>query len=97
MLTSRNLTLRSVELANEAGAALGRITDSVSTIEQMNQQIAAASEEQSAVAENISESVTRVRDIGEQSASGSEQTASASAELARLGLELQGLVARFRT
>ena len=96
MQTSRDLTLRTVELASEAGTALGRITDSVSTIEQMNQQIAAASEEQSAVAENISESVTRVRDIGEQSASGSEQTASASAELARLGLELQGLVSRFR-
>jgi len=97
MQTSRNLTLRTVELAGEAGSALGRITESVSTIEQMNQQIAAASEEQSAVAENISQSVTRVRDIGEQSASGSEQTASASAELARLGVELQGLVARFRT
>jgi len=97
MQTSRNLTQRTVELASEAGIALGRITESVSTIEQMNQQIAAASEEQSAVAENISESVTRVRDIGEQSASGSEQTASASAELARLGIELQGLVARFRT
>ncbi len=97
MQTSRDLTQRTVELASEAGIALGRITESVSTIEQMNQQIAAASEEQSAVAENISESVTRVRDIGEQSASGSEQTASASAELARLGIELQGLVARFRT
>ncbi|AHL75080.1 chemotaxis protein [Stutzerimonas stutzeri] len=97
MQTSRELTQRTVELASEAGIALGRITDSVSTIEQMNQQIAAASEEQSAVAENISESVTRVRDIGEQSASGSEQTAGASAELARLGTELQGLVARFRT
>ena len=97
MQTSRNLTQRTVELANEAGSALGRITESVSTIEQMNQQIAAAAEEQSAVAENISESVTRVRDIGEQSASGSEQTAAASAELARLGIELQGLVARFRT
>lgn len=97
MQTSRELTQRTVELASEAGAALGRITESVSTIEQMNQQIAAAAEEQSAVAENISESVTRVRDIGEQSASGSEQTATASAELARLGLELQGLVARFRT
>ena len=97
MQTSRDLTQRTVDLASEAGIALGRITESVSTIEQMNQQIAAASEEQSAVAENISESVTRVRDIGEQSASGSEQTASASAELARLGIELQGLVARFRT
>ncbi|MFG3452742.1 methyl-accepting chemotaxis protein [Stutzerimonas stutzeri] len=97
MQTSRDLTQRTVDLASEAGIALGRITESVSTIEQMNQQIAASAEEQSAVAENISESVTRVRDIGEQSASGSEQTASASAELARLGVELQGLVARFRT
>jgi len=97
MQTSRDLTQRTVDLASEAGTALGRITESVSTIEQMNQQIAAAAEEQSAVAENISESVTRVRDIGEQSASGSEQTAGASAELARLGVELQGLVARFRT
>ena len=97
MQTSRSLTQRTVGLANEAGTALGRITESVSTIEQMNQQIAAAAEQQSAVAENISESVTRVRDIGEQSASGSEQTAAASAELARLGVELQGLVARFRT
>ena len=97
MQTSRDLTQRTVDLAGEAGTALGRITESVSTIEQMNQQIAAAAEQQSAVAEEISESVTRVRDIGEQSASGSEQTASASAELARLGVELQGLVARFRT
>jgi len=97
MQSSRDLTQRTVELANEAGMALGRITESVSTIEQMNQQIAAAAEEQSAVAENISESVTRVHDIGEQSASASEQTAAASAELARLGVELQGLVRHFRT
>ncbi|UVO16780.1 methyl-accepting chemotaxis protein [Stutzerimonas stutzeri] len=96
METSRGLTQSTVELANEAGAALGRITESVSTIEQMNQQIAAAAEQQSAVAENISESVTRVRDIGEQSASASEQTAAASAELARLGGELQALVRQFR-
>ncbi|HSX91228.1 MAG TPA: methyl-accepting chemotaxis protein [Pseudomonas sp.] len=94
---SRSLTQRTVGLAAEAGDALRRITQSVSTIEQMNQQIAAAAEEQSAVAENINESVTRVRDIGEQSASAAEQTAASSAELARLGVELQGLVAQFRT
>jgi len=97
MDSSRNLTQRTVTLAGEAGAALGRITQAVSTIEQMNQQIAAAAEEQSAVAETISESVTRVRDIGEQSASASQQTAASSAELARLGVELQGLVAQFRS
>ncbi|XBD32371.1 methyl-accepting chemotaxis protein [Pseudomonas anguilliseptica] len=96
MGSSRSLTQRTVTLAGETGAALGRITQAVSTIEQMNQQIAAA-EEQSAVAETISESVTRVRDIGEQSASASQQTAASSAELARLGVELQGLVAQFRS
>ncbi len=90
MQSSRSLTQRTVDLANEAGVALGRITESVSTIEQMNQQIAAAAEEQSAVAENIS-------DIGDQSASATEQTAGASAELARLGVELQELVRQFRT
>jgi methyl-accepting chemotaxis protein len=97
MDSSRELTRRTVALADQAGDALGRITQAVSTIEQMNQQIAAAAEEQSLVADGISESVTRVRDIGEQSASASEQTASSSAELARLGVELQGLVAEFRT
>ncbi|UTW07527.1 methyl-accepting chemotaxis protein [Pseudomonas benzenivorans] len=97
MESSRSLTQRTVTLAGEAGDALGRITQAVSTIEQMNQQIAAAAEEQSAVAETISESITRVRDIGEQSASASQQTAASSAELARLGVELQGLVGQFRT
>ena len=97
MDSSRSLTQRTVALAGEAGAALARITQSVSTIEQMNQQIAAAAEEQSAVAETISESITRVRDIGEQTASASQQTADSSAELARLGVELQGLVAQFRS
>ncbi len=97
MDSSRDLTRRTVELAGEAGDALGRITQAVSTIEQMNQQIAAAAEEQSAVAEAINESVTRVRDIGEQSATATEQTAASSAELARLGVELQELVRQFRT
>ncbi|WP_417703256.1 methyl-accepting chemotaxis protein [Pseudomonas sp.] len=97
MDSSRDLTRRTVELAGEAGDALGRITQAVSTIEQMNQQIAAAAEEQSAVADAINESVTRVRDIGEQSATASEQTAASSAELARLGVELQELVRQFRT
>ncbi|MGK4340606.1 methyl-accepting chemotaxis protein [Ectopseudomonas oleovorans] len=97
MDSSRDLTRRTVELAGEAGDALGRITQAVSTIEQMNQQIAAAAEEQSAVAEAINESVTRVRDIGEQSATATEQTAASSAGLARLGVELQELVRQFRT
>lgn len=97
MESSCILTQGTVRLATQAGDALGLITRSVSTIEQMNQQIAAAAEEQSTAAVVISDSVIRVRNIGERSANVSEQTATSSAELARLGVELQGQVQQFRT
>ncbi|MCF7534078.1 methyl-accepting chemotaxis protein [Pseudomonas sp. P2498] len=92
---SRVLTDSSVELARDAGASIGNISRSISTIESMNQQIAASAEEQSAVAEEINRSVLSVRDISEQTASASEQTAASSVELARLGVHLQGLVSKF--
>ncbi|MGV6394120.1 methyl-accepting chemotaxis protein [Pseudomonas caspiana] len=92
---SRLLTDNSVELARDAGASIGNITRSISTIESMNQQIAASAEEQSAVAEEINRSVLSVRDISEQTASASEETAASSVELARLGVHLQGLVSKF--
>lgn len=92
---SRLLTDNTVELARDAGASIGNISRSISTIESMNQQIAASAEEQSAVAEEINRSVLSVRDISEQTASASEQTAASSVELARLGVHLQGLVSKF--
>lgn len=96
MSESRQHSDRTVDLAGEAGRALARITQTVSTIEQMNQQIAAAAEQQSVVADSITQNVTRVRDIGENSSIASDQTAQASAELARLGVELEELVRQFR-
>lgn len=92
---SRVLTDNSVELARDAGISIGNISRSISTIELMNQQIAASAEEQSAVAEEINRSVLSVRDISEQTASASEETAASSVELARLGVHLQGLVSTF--
>ena len=62
----------------------------------MNQQIATAAEQQSAVAEEINRSVLNVRDVSEQTAAASEETAASSTELARLGTHLQALVGRFR-
>ncbi|WP_053214772.1 methyl-accepting chemotaxis protein [Pseudomonas sp. Q12-87] len=93
---SRNLTDSSVELTRRAGGSLGNITRTVSAIQSMNQQIAAAAEQQSAVAEEINRSVVNVRDVSEQTAASSEETAASSAELARLGAHLQTLVGRFR-
>nr|WP_160285660.1 methyl-accepting chemotaxis protein [Pseudomonas knackmussii] len=96
MDNSRSLTDSTVELTRRAGDRLQAITRTVSGIQAMNQQIAAASEQQSAVAEEINRSVMSVRDISEQTAAASEETAASSIELARLGTELQGLVGRFR-
>jgi len=96
MLTSRGLTDSSVELTRRAGSSLENITRTVSSIQSMNQQIAAAAEEQSAAAAEISRSILNVRDISEQTASASKGTAASSVELARLGNQLQMMVSRFR-
>jgi methyl-accepting chemotaxis protein len=96
MLSSRELTDSSVALTRKAGTSLGSITQTVSNIQAMNQQIAAAAEQQSSVAEEISRSIISVRDISEQTASASEETAASSVELARLGNQLQMMVSHFR-
>ncbi|MFJ5297631.1 methyl-accepting chemotaxis protein [Pseudomonas sp. NPDC088368] len=96
MDNSRELTTSSVELTRRAGGSLESITRTVSAIQAMNQQIAAAAEQQSATAEEINRSVLNVRDVSEQTSAASEETAASSVELARLGTHLQGLVGRFR-
>ncbi|MFJ3467519.1 methyl-accepting chemotaxis protein [Pseudomonas sp. NPDC090203] len=96
MDSSRELTASSVDLTRRAGGSLESITQTVSAIQAMNQQIAAAAEQQSATAEEINRSVLNVRDVSEQTSAASEETAASSVELARLGTHLQGLVGKFR-
>lgn len=96
MDNSRELTVSSVDLTRRAGNSLETITRTVSAIQAMNQQIAAAAEEQSATAEGISRSILNVRDVSEQTSASSEETAASSVELARLGNHLQVLVSKFR-
>ncbi|MBN6716268.1 methyl-accepting chemotaxis protein [Pseudomonas capsici] len=95
MDSSRDLTASSVDLTRRAGTSLENITQTVSAIQSMNQQIAAAAEQQSATAEEINRSVLNVRDVSEQTSAASEETAASSVELARLGNHLQVLVSRF--
>jgi len=96
MLNSRELTDSSVILTRKAGTSLESITRTVSNIQSMNQQIAAAAEQQSSVAEEISRSILNVRDVSEQTAAASDETAASSVELARLGNQLQMMVSHFR-
>ncbi|MGE8361510.1 methyl-accepting chemotaxis protein [Pseudomonas sp.] len=87
---------QAVQDANQTEGALAEIAAAVTVIFEMNQQIAAAAEQQSAVAEEISRSVTSIRDIADQSALAMDESASSSIQLASLGRELQGLAGHFR-
>ena len=82
MQESGTLVEMTVQDANHTELALSGIAEAVSVIHQMNQQIAAAAEQQSAVAEEINRSVTSIRDIADQSALAMEETASSSTQLA---------------
>lgn len=77
-------------------SALGSIASAVSMIQQMNQQIAAAAEQQTSVAEEINRSVTNIRASADQSALAMRGNAASSTELASLGTELKGMVGHFR-
>ncbi|HHK1976020.1 TPA: methyl-accepting chemotaxis protein [Pseudomonas aeruginosa] len=96
MQRSHQLVDQSVDDALQTEAALGNIATAVALIQQMNQQIAAASEQQSAVAEEINRSVTAIREVADQSAQAMQSMASSSEQLAELGRELQGMVRHFR-
>jgi methyl-accepting chemotaxis protein len=82
--------------AGEAGVSLEQITRSVSVIEQRNQQIATAAEQQSVVAGQVNASVTRVRDVTQLSVSATQQIDSSTRELVRLGGELQAMIQHFQ-
>ena len=86
----------SVDQAAEAGTALDAIASAVTRINDMNTQIASASEEQSAVADEIDRNINNISQIATENATASEQTMAASEELAKLADELQTLASRFR-
>jgi len=96
MQQSGALVAHVVEDANQTEAALAGIAEAVTLIFEMNQQIAAAAEQQTAVAEEISRSVTSIRDIADQSSLAMDETADSSIRLAQLGRELQGMAGHFR-
>ncbi|KKO44694.1 chemotaxis protein [Arsukibacterium ikkense] len=96
MHKSSGLADNTLESADDAGDAIQAINTAVTSIQQMNQQIAAAALEQSTVAEEINRSIFSIRDVAEQSATASEETAAASNDLSRLGTELQQLASQFK-
>ncbi|MBV2205671.1 MAG: methyl-accepting chemotaxis protein [Pseudomonas sp.] len=97
MQDSRALSEEGALLAGRASTALVGITRAISSIEAMNQQIAAASEQQNAVAEQVGRSMERVREVAEAGARSHLELQSASRELRQVGEQLDDAVGIFRT
>ena len=89
-------TARANVSAQDAERALEVIYQAVAEIQSLNQQIATAVEEQSLVAEEINGNVVKVSGLAEESATANAHAAASVNELARLGGDLQQMVARFR-
>ena len=86
----------SVDDAQRTGMALQQIRSAIDLINDMNAQVATASEEQSMVAEEINQNVVRISELAYTTADESADIASGSQELQSLAERLQGLVARFK-
>ncbi|MDX1800211.1 MAG: methyl-accepting chemotaxis protein [Marinobacter sp.] len=95
MESGTTLAGRTLDSARSTGETIKEISQAVEEIKQFNSQIATAAEQQTSVAEDINQNVTLIRDVSDQSASSAGQVASASNELAKLGEDLKGQVARF--
>jgi methyl-accepting chemotaxis protein len=96
MGASQKMAGKSVEQATDSGTSLSAITQAISTINDMNAQIATASSQQNSVTEEISRNVIRISDIADNSVETANNTLTASRDLARLSEELEGLVGQFR-
>lgn len=96
MESSRELARTTVDQTSEAEAALVRIRNEVGAINDMNAQIASASEEQSSVAEEVNRNISRIHDATVETSAGSDQVASASRNLAGLSEQLSSRVSIFR-
>ena len=86
----------SVMQAQQAGTSLLRITNAVTSISDMNVQIASAAEQQSAVSDEISKNVVNINHIADRVTESAGQTAQASSQLAHLASDLQTLVGQFK-
>lgn len=96
MQHSNDLVQSTATDANQTALALSEIAAAVSIIQQMNQQIATAAEEQTAVAEEINRSVISIRDVADLSFATMEETTNSLDQFRELSHELQALTGHFR-
>lgn len=87
---------RGVEQANEAGAAINHLADSVSAASEAALQIAASSQQQLAGMDQVALAMQNIKQASADHASGSRQSEGAARRLHELGQQLSVGIARFR-
>ncbi|MFP8966731.1 methyl-accepting chemotaxis protein [Pokkaliibacter sp. CJK22405] len=86
----------SVTQANETGSQFSAITGSITTIKDMNNLVATAAQQQSAVADEMSRNLTNIASISHESDRSIRQIADRTRELEMSAAELKQWVGRFK-
>ena len=77
-------------------ASVRELAKALSNINEMSQNISAATEEQTSNAKQVSKAVESVNDVTQAAAASAEEMSGATDEMSRLALALLGLVEKFR-
>nr|WP_205885439.1 methyl-accepting chemotaxis protein [Pseudomonas sp. B14(2022)] len=96
MGSSHEMASGTVEQSDKVQQALENILGAVGMIVDQNQQIAAAVEQQTAVAHDIDQNIVEINRAGEHAAEGAHQTEAASRQLSIQVIELKQLIGAFR-
>lgn len=96
MSSSHQMADSTVSQSAQVQQALENILAAVGIIVDQNQQIAAAAEQQTAVAQDIDRNIVEINHTGERTAQGASQTEQASQELSELVTRLKQLIGAFR-
>lgn len=96
MTESQRYSEESVSIANQAGERLDRVTARIGEIDGMNQSVATATEEQTAVIEALNLDITEINSLNQQGVSNLNATFEACADLNAQAERLSHLVGSFR-
>ncbi len=96
MNVSHQMADGTVNQSGQVQQALENILGAVGMIVDQNQQIAAAAEEQTAVAHDIDQNIVQINQAGERTAEGSSQTEQASRELSAQVAQLKQFIGAFK-
>ncbi|UWI60741.1 methyl-accepting chemotaxis protein [Pseudomonas sp. BW7P1] len=96
MSDSQRHSQDSVEIANLAGERLNSVTQRISEIDGMNQSVATATEEQTAVVESINVDITEINTLNQEGVENLQATLRACSDLEQQASRLKQLVGSFR-